>query len=172
MTPASEPIAVTRRDAFRESSALAPSAEGLFRAVADGAPVMLWLTGPDEKVTFFNRSWLAFTGRALAQELGCGWLDGVHPDDRESNVALCVRAMRARQPFTIECRLRRFDGEYRWMFGHGCPRTDASGAFLGYVGSCADVTGRKTALTETQQRLTDSEERMRQLAARIETARR
>jgi PAS domain S-box-containing protein len=128
-------------EAAQPSPAEVPDA--LFRASADDAPVMLWLAGPDNRCTFFNREWLEFTGRTLSQELGWGWLEGVHRDDRQTCIQRSRQAFKAREPFTLEYRLRRADGRYRWMLGHGSPRIDAGGVFRGYAGSCADITDRK-----------------------------
>jgi len=139
-------------------------ADTLFRTVADDAPVMLWISGPDGFCTFFNREWLAFTGRLLADELGRGWWQGVHHEDRDRLARHLQRAAENRSPFTSEYRLRRADGQYRWVIGHGSPRLGPSGELIGYVGSCADITDEKQ-----QQR--ESEEQLRQLAARVQTAR-
>jgi PAS domain S-box-containing protein len=121
----------------------AEDSDALFRDSADDVPVMLWLAGPDNRCTFFNREWLEFTGRTLAQELGWGWLEGVHRDDRQNCIQRSRQAFKAREPFTLEYRLRRADGQYRWMLGHGSPRIGVGGVFRGYAGSCADITDRK-----------------------------
>ena len=119
--------------------------ESRFRTVADSAPVLIWMGGPDRACTFVNKPWLEFTGRALEQELGDGWIQGVHPDD----VAQCrqdfTSAFDARRPFVLEYRLRRHDGEYRWISDHGVPRYDEHGGFVGYIGSCLDITERLRA---------------------------
>src|SRR5213596_2282786 len=117
--------------------------EGRFRAVADAAPVLIWMSGPDKLCNFFNKGWLEFTGRAIDQELGFGWTEGVHAEDRHRCVGVYKRAFDAREPFTMEYRLRRSDGEYRWVLVSGTPRFAADGAFLGYIGSCIDITERK-----------------------------
>jgi PAS domain S-box-containing protein len=90
--------------------------------------------------TFFNDSWLAFTGRTLEQELGNGWAAGVHPDDLARCLDVYRSAFLARREFHIQYRLRRRDGEYRWVLDIGAPEWEAEGRFLGYVGSCVDVT--------------------------------
>jgi two-component system, LuxR family, sensor kinase FixL len=119
--------------------------EGRFRAVADAAPVLIWMSGPDKLCTFFNKGWLEFTGRAIDQELGSGWTEGVHAEDRHRCLGIYERAFDAREPFTMEYRLRRSDGEYRWVLVSGTPRFAPDGAFLGYIGSCIDITERKLA---------------------------
>ena len=122
--------------------------EARFRSVADTAPVLIWMAGTDKLCSFFNKSWLDFTGRALEQELGNGWAEGIHPDDQALCLKIYVEAFDARRPFTMEYRLRRHDGEYRWLSDHGVPRYDSGQNFLGYIGSCVDLTARKQAEAE------------------------
>ncbi|HUL02878.1 MAG TPA: PAS domain S-box protein, partial [Gemmatimonadales bacterium] len=119
--------------------------EQRFGAMADAAPVMIWMAGIDKLCTFFNHSWLAFTGRTMEQELGNGWTEGVHPADLDGCVRSYIEAFDARRNFTIEYRLRRWDGEHRWILDSGTPRVAADGTFLGYIGSCVDVTELKRA---------------------------
>src|SRR5437667_2227003 len=119
--------------------------EARFRAVANAAPVMIWMSGTDKACTFFNKGWLDFTGRKLEQELGNGWADGVHREDFDRWRDIYGNSFDARQPFTMEYRLRRSDGEYRWVLDSGTPRFASDGAFLGYIGSCIDITERKAA---------------------------
>ncbi|HEV2842989.1 MAG TPA: PAS domain-containing protein [Chthoniobacterales bacterium] len=130
-------------EALRES-------EGRFRTVADIAPVMIWMSGTDKEGLFFNKGWLEFTGRTVDQELGEGWLKGVHPDDLEHCLGVCGTAFGKREPFTVEFRLRRKDGEYRWLLDSGTPRFEADGTFLGYIGSCIDIGERKQAELDHQ----------------------
>jgi PAS domain S-box-containing protein len=117
--------------------------EERFRSMADAAPVMIWMSGTDKLCTFFNKGWLDFTGRTLAQEVGNGWSDGVHEEDFHRCVEIYTNAFDARQGFTMEYRLRRYDGEYRWVSDHGVPRPGPDGAFLGYIGTAIDITERK-----------------------------
>jgi PAS domain S-box-containing protein len=124
--------------------------EERFRTVADSAPVFIWMAGVDKRYTFFNKPWLDFTGRTLAQETGTGWIEGVHPDDVEAYLKDSGEAFDARRAFLLFYRLRRHDGEYRWISAHGVPRLDAIGRFAGYIGSCSDVTERRRAEAETQ----------------------
>jgi len=126
------------QDALRES-------EARFRTMADTAPVMIWMSGTDKLCTFFNKGWLDFTGRRLEQELGNGWAEGVHREDFERCFEVYVNSFDARVPFTMEYRLRRGDGEYRWVLDNGAPRFASDGTFLGYIGSCIDITERKQA---------------------------
>ncbi len=130
-------------EALRES-------EARFRTVADVAPVMIWMSGPDKLCNFFNKGWLEFTGRTPAEEFGNGWAEGVHAEDLEHCLNVYGKAVDAREPFTMEYRLRRKDGEYRWVLDNGTPRFDAGGVFVGYIGSCLDIADRKQAELEHQ----------------------
>ena len=126
--------------------------EERFRTVANAAPVMIWMSGPDKLCTFFNKGWLDFTGRSLEQELGNGWAEGVHRDDMDRCLDIYQNSFNARESFTMEYRLRRNDGEYRWLLDSGTPRFASDGAFLGYIGSCIDITERKAAEEEARRR--------------------
>jgi PAS domain S-box-containing protein len=110
-----------------------------FRHLLDQAPFMLWSSGRDGLCTFFNRRWLEFRGRSMAQETGIGWLEGVHPDDRQRCLEVYQRAFDAREPFDMDYRLRRADGQYCWIRDAGTAQFDQNGGFLGYVGSCVEV---------------------------------
>jgi two-component system sensor kinase FixL len=114
-----------------------------FRTMADTAPVMIWMSGPDKLCTFFNKGWLDFTGRTLEQELGNGWAEGVHREDFDRCLEIYTKAFDARREFTMEYRLRKFDGEYCWVLDHGVPRSESNGAFLGYIGTATNITERK-----------------------------
>lgn len=120
--------------------------EGRFRALADNAAALVWMADADAHCIYFNKLWFDFTGRSLAQEIsdnGDGWLQGVHPDDLKRRQAVVAEAFAARQPFDIDYRLRRFDGVYCWLTDHGVPRYDDQKTFLGYIGTCIDITDRK-----------------------------
>jgi two-component system, LuxR family, sensor kinase FixL len=130
--------------------------ERRFQVMADATPVLIWMAGPDKLCTFFNQAWLDFTGRTMEQECGNGWSEGVHPDDLEKCLKQYVASLDARQPFLMQYRLRRKDGEYRSVTNSGVPRYDAAGGFLGYVGACVDVT----ELEEKERALHDFEERV------------
>ena len=124
-----------------------------FRLMADSAPVLLWLADPQARCTFVNRPWLEFTGRALDQELGGGWAESVHPDDRPGYLDIYLAAARERRDFRREYRLRRADGEYRWMLGTGTPRFRSDGGFVGCVGSVIDISERRQLEVELRQRV-------------------
>ena len=130
--------------------------EERFRIVADAAPVLIWMSGVDKLCTFFNKTWLEFTGHSLEQEMGNGWAEGVHPNDLQRCLETYTQAFDARKPFVMQYRLRRHDGEYRWLSDEGVPRYDAQGRFSGYIGSCVDVTElmkKEEALREFEERV-------------------
>jgi PAS domain S-box-containing protein len=132
----------------KQAEAALRESEALFRNLADTAPVMMWTTGPDKLCTFFNKTWLSFTGRTMEQELGHGWAEGIHPDDAERCFARYCEAFDARRDFHIEYRLRRADGEYRWVLCSGVPRFAPGGVFAGYIGSDIDISDLKSAQVE------------------------
>jgi PAS domain S-box-containing protein len=135
----------------RQAEETLRASEEQFRIMADTAPVMIWVSGIDMLCTFFNKSWLDFTGRGIEKELGNGWTEGVHREDYDRCLKTYFTSFEALKPFEMEYRLRRFDGEYRWLLDHGVPRFSASGEFLGYIGSCIDLTERKQAEAEREQ---------------------
>ncbi|HEX6767370.1 MAG TPA: histidine kinase dimerization/phosphoacceptor domain -containing protein [Polyangiaceae bacterium] len=130
------------------SSSRVAELEVRFRTMADHAPVLLWMAGTDGLCDFFNQGWLAFTGRTLDEEFGNGWAEGVHPEDFQRCMHTYLDAFVARRPFSMEYRLRRHDGVYRWIFDQGAPRYDADGKFAGYIGSCVDVSEQRQAREE------------------------
>jgi PAS domain S-box-containing protein len=155
-------------DQKQVESALRES-ERRFRLVANTAPVMIWMSGPDKLCNYFNRQWLEFTGRPLELELGNGWAEGVHPEDLDRCLQTYVQAFDARQTFSMEYRLRRHDGEYRWVLDTGVPRFTPDGSFAGYIGSCIDVTQHKLAeeaLSGLSRKLMEAHEQERTWIAR------
>jgi len=136
------------QDILRES-------EARFRLMADTAPVLIWMAGVDKKCDYLNKPWLDFTGCTMEQELGDGWVESVHPEDRERCLGTYRTAFDARQPFEMEYRLRHHTGDYRWLLVRGTPRFTSHGQFTGYIGSCVDITMRKemeNALKESDRR--------------------
>jgi PAS domain S-box-containing protein len=125
-------------EALRES-------EERFRTIANSAPVMIWMSGTDKLRTYFNKPWLEFTGRTMEAELGNGWAEGVHPDDLENCTDAYSQSVDRREPFRMEYRLKRHDGEYRWIIDIAVPRLNADGSSAGYIGSCVDDTDRRLA---------------------------
>jgi two-component system cell cycle sensor histidine kinase/response regulator CckA len=126
-----------------ERTAQLRESEERFRAIADAAPVMIWISDVDKSCTFFNRRWLEFTGRSMSEELGNGWADGVHSDDFDRCLTTYTSSFDARMSFEMEYRLRRSDGEYRWVLDRGVPSFSPDGVFSGYIGSCIDITDRR-----------------------------
>jgi PAS domain S-box-containing protein len=124
--------------------------ESRFRSMANSAPALIWLSGINMLCYWFNKVWLDFTGRSIEQELGNGWLEAVHPDDVDFCLAHYTQNFANRRPFRMEYRLRRHDGEYRWLLDNGIPRYDDNGGFVGYIGSCIDVTEHRQVRIDLQ----------------------
>jgi PAS domain S-box-containing protein len=129
---------------LRKSEKALRESEERFRLVADTVPVMIWMSGPDKLCNYVNKSWLDFTGRPLEAGAG-GWAEEVHPDDSNRCLHTYTEAFDRRGSFELQYRLRRHDGEYRWVLDKGVPRFNSDGTFTGYIGSCIDITDRKLA---------------------------
>ncbi len=141
----SEGVLRHRADAERQAAAAAAESEARFRGMADGAPVLIWMTDAEGRRVWFNRPWLEFTGRPAEDECLDGWLGRVHPDDVGGCVRLKSEHLTRREPYSLEYRLRRHDGAWRWMLETGVPRNGTDGIFLGFIGSCIDITERHRA---------------------------
>jgi PAS domain S-box-containing protein len=127
------------------------SGERRFLALAESAPVMIWMTGPDAVPAYFNRSWLDFRGRALEEEVGEGWTSGVHPEDLPLRQETFLNACQTRHPFRIQYRLRRANGEYALVEDAGVPYRGEGGTLAGYIGSVVEAVNRRPAYTPDEQ---------------------
>ena len=148
---------VATQEALRES-------EERFRNLADTAPVMIWITDPDKQCTYVNKRWLDFIGGEAENELGFGWVEHLHPDDRDLCLETYNNCFDNRIPFGMEYRVHRSDGEYRWVYASGIARFSSDGSFLGYIGSCIDITERK----ESEVALRLAHEELHQLKNQLE----
>ncbi len=143
--------------------------EERFRNIANSAPVMIWMSTVDQGCAYVNKSWLDFTGRPLETQLGFGWLDSIHPEDVARRQEVFIRASEHRDPFETDYRLRRHDGEYRYIVETAMPRFNADGSFAGYIGSCIDDTERRRGEQATRSvsgKLIEAQERERKRIAR------
>jgi PAS domain S-box-containing protein len=129
----------------RKAEAVLRESEKRFRVMADSTPSLIWMCDERGKVTYLNEQWVAFTGSDKSAGYGDMWTAGVHPEDLPNASARLSEALRNHTAFSNECRLRRNDGVYRWMFGVASPRVDGDGSFAGFIGSAVDVTDQKLA---------------------------
>ncbi len=153
----------------RRAEEAAVESETRFRLIANTAPVLIWMSGLDKLCNYFNQPWLEFTGRNLEAELGNGWVEGVHPEDLRKCLDTYTQYFDRREKFRMEYRLRRHDGEYRWVLDIGVPRFNHDGSFAGYVGCCMDISDLKQAratVTEFSGRLIRAAEEERARIAR------
>jgi PAS domain S-box-containing protein len=153
----------------KQAEAAVRESEERFRLLANSAPVLIWTSRTDKLCDYVNRTWLDFTGRTLDEELGDAWAKGIHTEDVKSALDIYTSAFDRREPFKMEYRLRRYDGEYRWMVDRGVPRFNTDGSFAGYVGSCSDITERRLAadaLTTLSGKLIAAQEEERRRVAR------
>jgi PAS domain S-box-containing protein len=156
---------VLDQTARHEADRALRASERRFRMLADAAPIFIWMAGPDKQFNFLNRRWLEFRGRQFEEEAGWGWAEGIHPDDAERARRTFDEAFDARHSFRMEYRLKRHDGAYRWLLDYGVPLNDEDGAFLGFLGSCVDITPRRVAEQQREQLLA------RERAARAQAVR-
>jgi PAS domain S-box-containing protein len=122
-----------------------------YRLLVEQSPILIWRADLSMGCDYFNDRWLAFTGRSIEQERGNGWAEGVHSDDLTRCIDIYTRNFAKQQAFEMEYRLKRHDGMYRWIFDRGCPCYDEKGAFVGFIGSCIDVTDRVEAQRALQE---------------------
>ena len=124
--------------------------EERLRLIVEQTPAMVWTMRPNSTLDFLNRTCMTFSGLPIEKLLDDGWLDSVHPDDRDRCVGIYVPAVEARRPFLAEYRMRHADGSYRWLLATGVPRYEADGSFSGYIGCDVDITERKNAEDQIQ----------------------
>ncbi|TVP59798.1 MAG: PAS domain S-box protein [Nodularia sp. (in: Bacteria)] len=163
----SQVLNVTER---KQIKAALRESEALFRQMADTSLTLIWMSDTSNLCCYFNQPWLEFTGRTMEQEMGQGWAKGVHPEDSQRCFETYINAFNARQEFKMEYRLKRADGKYRWMLDIGIPRFTSEGIFLGYIGSCIDISERKQVEVERERMLARSQEYTRQLNGLMEAA--
>ena len=130
---------------LKETLAELRESEQNYKTLTESGQILIWTSGEDRLCNYFNKIWLEFTGRTLQQELGNGWLENVHADDRQGCMHTSLEAFLKREKFSMEYRLRRHDGQYRWIVDEGGPRYNSEGKFIGYIGHCLDITERKEA---------------------------
>jgi PAS domain S-box-containing protein len=121
------------------------SDEQRFRELLDATPIMVWMSGTDAVCTFFNRAWLEFRGRTLEEELGSGWTEGLHPDDRDLCLETYLKAFTARAPFRVQYRVQRAGGAYAWIENSGTPLIEDT-VFVGFMGTAMDVSDRRSSM--------------------------
>ncbi|HEV7577312.1 MAG TPA: response regulator [Caldimonas sp.] len=136
----------------------------------EAAPVLIWSAGLDRSNDWFSPSWSAYTGRSADDLRGDGWTRSVHPEDLDRCLGIRAASFQARAPFSMDLRLRRHDGAFRWMLDNGVPRFGADSVAIGYVGSCVDIHERKEleeSLAERTQQLRLAERRQGQFLAML-----
>ncbi len=137
-----------------EAQSSTKESEQRFRNLADSAPVLIWVADENKNWNYFNKQWLIFRGRRMEEEIGRGWLSGIHPNDQEKYFQLCSDAFENKTPYETEYRLQKHDGVYRWVLDRGIPRSGENGHFAGFIGSVIDITDMK-----------EQEDNLRQAAA-------
>jgi PAS domain S-box-containing protein len=141
--------------------------ENNYRTLADSGQALVWTAGTDKLCNYFNKVWLEFTGRPLEQEMGNGWAEGVHSDDLQRCLEIYTAAFDRRENFSMEYRLRRHDGEYRWIRDDGSPRYNGAGEFVGYIGHCLDITERHKAEQQINASLKEKEVLLKEIHHRV-----
>ena len=146
-----------------QAKAALQESETRFQTMANCFPMLMWISNEKGNITFFNQSWLDYTGKQIEEELGYGWTKEIHPDDLSHCLTIYQEVFQSHQPFQHEYRLRRWDGEYRWLLDYGKPRFRTDGSFAGYIGSCIDISDRK----QIEATLQESERRWRTLLENV-----
>jgi PAS domain S-box-containing protein len=136
-----------------------------FQQLADGAPVMIWMSGTDMGCFYFNRAWLDYRGRTTEQEFGNGWAEGVHPEDLQRCIQHYANSFKQQLAFAMSYRLQHHSGEFRWILDRGVPHYTPSGEFLGFFGGCAETPADDSIARIQQLRL--ALDQMREFAERL-----
>jgi PAS domain S-box-containing protein len=142
VTSLREKLAELEAELQRQKARRRTGEEG-FRRLADTAPILIWMSDHNAMYSFFNRYWLAFRGRTMEQEVGHGWSEGLHPDDRDLCLATYLKAFAARQSFRVQYRIQKSDGEYCWLEDSGEPHFEEDGEFTGFIGAAFDISDRR-----------------------------
>lgn len=150
-------------------SKLLRESEERFRVMANTAPVLLWIADVDKQINFLNKSWLNFTGRSMEEEMGMGWTQGILEQDRDQALATFHHKFDNREGFMMEYRLRRYDGEYRWVSVRGVPRIAADGEFLGYVGGCMEIHEHKNFSSALEEKIKIHTSKLKESEAFLKT---
>jgi len=152
----------------RKAEKLIMEREEWFRNMADNAPVMIWTSGADKLRTFFNVTWLNYTGRSFDEEKGDGWITGIHPEDRNKYLSAYNKAFETKTSFQVEYHLRRNDGVYRWVLAIGKPTFTPEGKFTGFVGTCTEIHDKKVTQEELEQKVDQRTHDLQQLNKELE----
>lgn len=143
-------MAILDVSAQRQAEEHLRMSDNRFRTMANSAPALIWISDAEQGCIWFNRPWLEFVGRTLEQECGTGWVDNVHPEDRDACLQIYRQAFQERREFRTEYRLRRYDGAWRWVLDHAVPLLGSDNDFAGFVGSCVDITEHREAQVALQ----------------------
>lgn len=146
-------LAIEDITGYREAQKIVAEREAWLRSIADNAPVMMWVAGIDKSINFYNRTWLEFKGHELEYEKRSGWGEGIHPADIEATRNVFNKSFEEKKPFSIEYRLKRYDGEYRWVLDIGKPRFSPEGAFTGFIGTCNEIHDKKMFYNELEEKV-------------------
>ena len=145
----------TREEERDRAQETAREGESHYQTLSNSGEALIWTSGTDKLCNYFNEPWLAFTGRTLQQELGNGWAEGVHPEDRARCLDIYLKAFDHHESFSMDYRLRHASGDYRWIVEKGTPRHDSKGTFLGYIGHCLDITRSVADAEQLQLQMTE-----------------